>query len=567
MKKLRHLHLIGLLLVLSYVVFMWGNGVLDLTDPDEVFYSQTAKEMSEHHTWLVPYLFGQPQFEKPVCTYWLLRVAFMLFGVSRFSARFFPALFGMLGVLAVYLLAFRAFGEKKKAFISALVLLSSGLYIGLARTVFTDMVFSVFILLSLAAFFWGYLNQRRKTAGILLFFVFSAFAVLVKGPLGFMIPAGTAALFLLIKRKWKFLFTRASLWGGMLFLVIGLPWYLFMMKTYGDGFIHEFFYNDHVRRIFEAEHLGNDRWYFYPVSIFACMFPWSLYAAAALGSLFKRLGEKVVPDAPVFLACWIVVCFSVFQVAHSKLVSYIFPLFPALAILTADFIHRGTSGSGSGAPQRRMFILAFLSWAVLLFVPAALIVATARYAKYFSSKIGVYEFIVLYIIVLVLMLFCILRRRLNAYLYLLSCQVPLFLFFALASHKSFEAYVSSRTAVEYLRRYQDADTPLLCAKPFVRGVRFYSNKDVAVVNAGSTAFFSPHPIPYLNTDGKILAFLQQHARAQRPVFYGILNKSSFRDMERVFVARSPWTMQLLTTIGDKYLVQVALVGKSQEKEE
>lgn len=565
MSRFRHLHFIGLLLLFSYVVFMWGNGALNLTDPDEVFYSQTAKEMSEHHTWMIPYLFDHPQFEKPVFTYWLLRVAFTLFGISNFSARFFPALFGMIGVLTVYLLAFLAFGEKKKAFICALVLLSSGLYIGLARTVFTDMIFSVFILLSLAAFFWGYLRRRRKTAGILLFFIFSAFAVLTKGPLGFIIPAGAVALFLLIKREWRFFFTGASLWGIALFLAIGLPWYLFMMKTYGSSFIREFFYNDHLRRIFEAEHAGNDRWYFYPVSMFACMFPWSLYTAAALGFLIKRLSAKAVPDAPVFLACWIIACFSILQIAHSKLVSYIFPLFPALAMLTGDFIHRGTSVSG--APQRRMVILAFLSWAVFLCMPAALIVATARYAKYFSSKIGVYEFVVFYILILAVMFFCILRRRLTAHVYLLSCQVPLFLFFALASHKSFDAYVSSKPAIEYLRPFQDTDTPLLCAKPFVRGVRFYSNRDVAVINHGATGFFSPHPIPYLNTDEKILTFLEQYARSPQPVFYGVLNKSSFSDLERVLTVRPSWTMQLLKMVGDKYLIRIDLAEKSRKKEE
>ena len=32
-----------ILLVLSYFFFMFGNGILSLTNPDEVFYSQTAK--------------------------------------------------------------------------------------------------------------------------------------------------------------------------------------------------------------------------------------------------------------------------------------------------------------------------------------------------------------------------------------------------------------------------------------------------------------------------------------------------------------------------------------------
>ena len=172
------------LLVLAYVFFILGNGILSLTNPDEVFYTQTAKEMVQQRSWLTPYLFGAPQFEKPVLLYWFLRIAFMLFGISSFSARFFPAFFAALGVVAAYFLSLSGFKNKEKAFISSLILMSSGLYIGLARTVFTDMIFSVFILLSLMSFYWDYSRRNKAGPGILWFFIFSGLAVLTKGPLG-----------------------------------------------------------------------------------------------------------------------------------------------------------------------------------------------------------------------------------------------------------------------------------------------------------------------------------------------------------------------------------------------
>ena len=95
-----------LLIVLSYFCFMFGNGIVSLTNPDEVFYTQTAKEMIKFNSWMTPYLFGQPQFEKPILLYWFLRVAFMVFGLTSFAARFFPALFAIIGVVAVYFLGF-----------------------------------------------------------------------------------------------------------------------------------------------------------------------------------------------------------------------------------------------------------------------------------------------------------------------------------------------------------------------------------------------------------------------------------------------------------------------------
>lgn len=148
-----------ILVILAYFFFFFGNGIVSLTSPDEVFYTQTAKEMSQQHTWMTPILFNEPQFEKPILTYWLLRIAFLMFGINSFSARFFPACFALGGIITVYFFAKLLFREEKKAFISALVLLSSCFYIGLARTVFTDMVFSVLILFSLLGFYWGYIDD------------------------------------------------------------------------------------------------------------------------------------------------------------------------------------------------------------------------------------------------------------------------------------------------------------------------------------------------------------------------------------------------------------------------
>src|SRR3989338_9237585 len=110
MKKFKYLLI---LIILSYFFLMFGNGILSLTNPDEVFYAQTAREMAKHNSWMTPYLFGQPQFEKPILTYWLLRFAFIMFGITSFSARFFPALFAIIGVVALYFFGLLWFKDEK----------------------------------------------------------------------------------------------------------------------------------------------------------------------------------------------------------------------------------------------------------------------------------------------------------------------------------------------------------------------------------------------------------------------------------------------------------------------
>ncbi|MDD5165761.1 MAG: phospholipid carrier-dependent glycosyltransferase [Candidatus Omnitrophica bacterium] len=540
-----------ILIILSYLFFMLGNSVMDLTNPDEVFYSQTAKEMAQQKTWMVPYLFGQPQFEKPILTYWLLRLGAILFGFSGFGMRFFPALFAMIGVVAIYLMAFSAWRDQKKAFLCALILASSGLYIGLARTVFTDMIFSIFILLSLVSFFLGFVNTKSKRAGLILFFTFCALAVLTKGPLGFIIPFLAILLFLGIKKDLKFLFCRYSLWGFLLFLGIAVPWYFFMIKKFGSSFITEFFYNDHIRRLLEAEHRANDSWYFYPASMVSCMFPWSIFVAVSFPYLFKRLRERASNPAYLFLGCWIFITFIIFQFAHSKLVSYIFPLFPALAVITGDFIYNRVMDPN----KRQIFILLLISCFILLSLPIGLVVSSIKYPGYLPSKNLLYIFILLYAVLPLSMLFLILKRKILASVYLLTFVVFLFLTGALLARNNLNAYLSSRGASEYLLKNYTVETKIVCSKSFVRGVRFFTDKDVVVFDQGGTNFFSPHPIAYLNSGVVLKDFLKQ-----QPVTYCIVAKSSLSDVESTAV-RSGLKLELLKVVGNECVARIQLPGK------
>jgi len=537
---------IFLLVILSFIFLMLGNNILNLSHPDEVFYSGTAKEMLLNNSWNIPYLFGQPQFEKPIFTYWSLRLGYMMFGVTSFGARFFPALFAIFGVIAVYFLALLGYKDEKRALICALVLMSSGLYVGLARLVFTDMIFTVLILLSLLAFFWGYTVKGRKAGGIILFFVFCALAVLTKGPLGLFVPFFIVILFLWLKKDLKFLFCRYSLFGFLLFLLLALPWYIFMIKKFGNSFIQEFFYNDHVRRVLEAEHKANDTWYFYPVSAIVGMFPYSIFVVLSLFYFLKQLREKVRQPINLFLGCWIMAFFIAFLPAHSKLASYIFPAFPALAIIAGDFIYNAITSN----KRRAIFISSLVCWFLLLMLPVALFVSTKRFSMYIPSKAPVYNFILLYLLVLAAMLFFTLRKKFMVYFYFLVLQALLILFFIFSSQSNFQAYISSQDASRYLLSNYKVENRILCSKLFVRGVRFFTEKDLAVINVRGGNFFSPHPIPYLDTDEKVVSFLKSQS-----VTYCIISKSSLTDIKRI-VSNNSFKLDMIKLIGDEYIVKI-----------
>jgi len=535
-----------ILTVLCYFYFFFGNNLFSLTSPDEVFYVQTAKEMLANNTWMTPILFDSPQFEKPVFIYWLLRSAFLIFGINSFSVRFFPALFGFIGIITVYFFAKLLFKEEKKAFLSSLVLLSSCLYIGLARTVFTDMVFSVFILLSLFSFYCGYLDQRRKGLGILFFFIFSALAVLTKGPLGLIIPLAIIVVFLILARRIKFIFCKYTLWGLVIFSAIALPWYILMTVKYGNGFIHEFFYNDHYRRLIVAEHRRHDTWYFYPLTTLGCMFPWSFFVITALFYFFRS--KNLTNTSNLFLACWIVVTFFIFQIARSKLTSYIFPLFGGLAIISGGFIYDMIIDK---ARRKQFFAISGALWFIFLLILICTIAALFKFSYYLSSLWPAYLLVFIFMLWLVIAIFNFINKRALAIFYMFVLFLPVFMSIIPFIYKDAEPYFSSKYACDYLlKNYSlDKNAYLLCSKDFARGTRFYTDMKIAVFAPDGGNYFSPHPIPVLDASAKTEEFLRQ-----QPVTYGFLKESSLDDLKGVM--GEDLELQVLNKIGNEYIIKI-----------
>jgi 4-amino-4-deoxy-L-arabinose transferase-like glycosyltransferase len=536
---------IAVLFLTCYVLFLFGNNIFSLTDPDEVFYSLTAKEMAAKNEWMTPLIFGQPQFEKPPLTYWLLETAFKTWGESPFTARFFPAVFATLGVIAIYFLGLMGFKDERKAFLSAVVLATSAFFAGMGKTVFTDMIFTVFILYAFTFFIMGFTDRRRQGTGLVGFYVFCALATLTKSPLGFLIPQLAVILFLLYQRQINFLRNWWVAAGVLSYFIIALPWYAYIYHQYGHAFIHEFFYNDHWRRLLVAEHKGNDHWFFYPMTMVAGLFPWSLFLLASWVDLFKRLKSSVtVMD--YFSLSWILAVLMVFQTAHSKLASYILPLFPALALMTGNFLGNALSQIQH---RKKMQNLLCASFAILAIVGIAAMAGQKVYRHYISSLLPMYFLSGSLIAVSGIGITLAFKERFQAALYVLALSLcPVFLTFFMI-RTDVEGYVSSHEASEYIPQRSLGVMTVLTSKANARGIRFFTGQDIAVVDFTGKQFFSPHPIPILDTADKIISVLK-HQR----VTYGVIRKTAYQFMLKNCAGR--FRVLLLKNIGYDYVIRI-----------
>jgi len=88
--------------LVAAVVFFTRLGGPTLWDEDEPKNAECAREMHERGDWIVPTFNEALRTDKPILLYWLMRSAYLTFGVSEFSARFASAVLGVGTVLLAF---------------------------------------------------------------------------------------------------------------------------------------------------------------------------------------------------------------------------------------------------------------------------------------------------------------------------------------------------------------------------------------------------------------------------------------------------------------------------------
>ena len=509
---------IVILLAITFFVYLFGLGTTALTDPDETFYAQTAKEMTEEGEWVTPLIFGEAQFEKPIFYYWLVKLSYKAFGINEFAARFPSAVFGIIGVLGIFFMG-RLFFSKLCGFFSALTLATCALYIVLARACVTDMVLGVFIMLSLLFFMLGW--QGGKRYHYFLSAAMVSLAVLTKGPIGLFIPGLVVIIYILFSRQWKKVREVPVFWCVVIFLAISLPWYIAVTKVHGASFTSYFFGFQNITRFLEPEHrIGSSPFFYFPI-VFGAFMPWAVFFPIAVWDMYKKKEDASgVKAHRLFLGAWFLVIFIFFSISRTKLVTYIFPLFPAMAIITGRFLERFMSGD---IADKRTVTFMKVSY-ILLAVSgiAALIAGTlVAYHQYESiamvQRVGVCTFIFMIGTILSLVMF--LKGKIKFSFYslvgtLMLLIIPATLYFL----PGIEVYETNKALSLKVKELALPHEAVGGECDHRRGVAFYT---------GRTDIIDIHPYNdlklFLAREDRVWGILQkkhyQQFRAEKPDFF------------------------------------------------
>ncbi len=321
----------SLLIIAGVVLFtiMFGIGSVPLLDPDEPVYAETAREMLQTGDFLSPRIFGNYWYDKPPMYYWLVALAQAVFGDSEFAARFPAALMACATVVMVYVSTTKQFNERA-GFWAALILTSCVQFFYMGKAAVTDTTLLFFMTGALLSF----VHKRYW-----LMYVCMALATVTKGPIGLVFPGAIIFLYLLIGGQLREILRMHVIRGLLLYFLIAAPWYYAMYTVHGAEFIETFLGFHNVTRFTSPEHADRVTfWYYFPVVILG-MFPWT---GLLLQSIKASICDSRIDDMRqlTFFHVWWGFVFLFFTVCQTKLVSYILPLFPALAVIIGWNISR-----------------------------------------------------------------------------------------------------------------------------------------------------------------------------------------------------------------------------------
>ncbi|WP_028582633.1 phospholipid carrier-dependent glycosyltransferase [Desulfogranum japonicum] len=320
------------LFVLLYIVPLQTR---PLFSPDETRYAEVPREMLASGDMVVPRINGLDYFEKPVMGYWLSAASLLIFGENNFAVRLPSAIAAGLTALLIYLLCSQAAKDRHLQFLAVLIFLTSLGTAAIGTFAVLDFPLTLFLTATLVFFFFGTEKQPGSTEEKLLLFaagLCAGCAFLIKGFLAFVVPVLTVAPYLCMQKRWTD--TIRMLWmpfAGA--LLVSLPWAVLIHLREPD-FWNYFFWNEHVRRFLSDSAQHSQPFYYFLLVLPAMFIPWTfLIPAYWHGMRQKESATGRRKRMLQYCLCWFLLPFFFFSISKGKLITYILPCFPPLAIL------------------------------------------------------------------------------------------------------------------------------------------------------------------------------------------------------------------------------------------
>jgi 4-amino-4-deoxy-L-arabinose transferase-like glycosyltransferase len=344
------LRLADLFVVLLIAVFfcLYGIGDGSFGDGDQTTHSTVVQQMVKHGDYLHPQYHGKLYYNKPPFKMWLATIPVRLFGESNFSYRVIDGLSGIGISLCVFLFAQSLFASRLAAYYSLFALLGARLFFfghGVRNAVQDSMMLFLMTLGTILG--WYFVEAVRRDTEpssdsrrlwILavsggLFIGLAALTKNVSGYMAYVILGSylllsifiNSDLLVVVRRSWgKLLVTAAISFALPISYILAqgknaaVAWQMLVMIEV-------------MKRATQGYHFVGHRWYYWNVIVPQRLLvpPELLFAALGMCLLFAfRYRDRRY----LFLFCWSLMPVLLQNAMKSKLLWYILPALPGMAL-------------------------------------------------------------------------------------------------------------------------------------------------------------------------------------------------------------------------------------------
>ena len=473
---------IRLLLTLGTLCLLYYHlGTLALTESSEARYGSIARTMVDTGDWFTPVLNGLPHYSKPPLAYWASALGMKIWGITEFGARFFLPLAGVATILGCFEIGL-LLGSLRLALCSSLALMTSLMFLVLFRGLTADPWLAAWETWMV----WALLAHDRQPGArhSTLFWLFASLGMITKGfpallPLLGLLPV-------LVARdtagKWKSLLMNRI--GWVLFLVVGLGWYL-AVAIANPSLFRYFLVQETVNRMTSSVHERAKPWHFFFWLVPLSIFPWSAFFLAGLSKLFT-LDDPRRSETRALLPWWIGVPFLILTLSQSKMATYALPLLVPVALVVGDFLSRIIHPA---ADEPFSFKLE-TAFTLILFGMISLGLVFFAMADFLPDlKVArVAIFIALHLLFIMAFGYSFMYLGLaKGVIMVLAVAMPGFVFFAMPALQGHEEIMTGRHLPTYRLLLREtarlaSQSQVLCVEDLLFGIPFYSGRSFPTWN-------------------------------------------------------------------------------------
>lgn len=334
-------------MLVMLVLALPGFFSLPPVDRDEARFAQSSAQMLASGDLIDIRLGDEPRYKKPVGIYWLQALSAALTGAegSIWSYRLVSLLGAMISAGLTVAIARRVTGEGP-ALLAGVMMAASFLLGGEARLAKTDAMQLATILAAQAVLARAFLPGGRAQHPDLSFAAAMGFwsalgaGILIKGPIAPLVAFTTLATLCLYRRDLAIWRALRPLAGAALMVAMVAPWLIAITVKSGGAFWAASVGEDMLAKVGEGQENHGAPPGTYLLLLWLTFWPGAALLAAALPAIWRGRRAPVV----IFALGWAVPVWLVFELTATKLVHYVLPAYPALAIMAAWALARTRPG-------------------------------------------------------------------------------------------------------------------------------------------------------------------------------------------------------------------------------